>query len=518
MRRALISVSDKTGIVSLARALRELEFEVVSTGGTASLLAREGIPVLSVEEVTGMPELMDGRVKTLHPAIHAGILARRDHPQDLESLERLGTRPIDLVVVNLYPFAETSARGLTAEETIEQIDIGGPTLLRASAKNARYVTAVVDPGDYPGLVEALRRGGPDPAERQRYAAKVFAHTAYYDSVIASWMRRDMDSPFPDPLTIPLSHPTVLRYGENPHQRAAFYRDPFPASGTLSQAVQRGGKELSYNNLMDADGAWRLAQHFTSPAAVAVKHASPCGVALATTLADAFEQARDADPVSIFGGIVALNRPVDRRTAEALHALFLEVVLAPAYEDEALRILRQKRNLRVLEIPGADAPGGLGHPSPIPPIPALLRVGGGVLVQDIDPAELDETRITVATKRSPSPEEMRDLRFAWTVAAFVRSNAIVLTHDETTVGIGGGQPNRIGAAEIAIQNAGTRAAGSVLASDAFFPMPDTVEAAARAGVTAIIQPGGSLRDPESVEAADRAGIAMVLTGERHFRHS
>lgn len=517
MRRALVSVSDKTGLVPLAQALIECSFEIVSTGGTADLLARHGVSVIPVEQVTGVPELMDGRVKTLHPAVHGAILARRENPAHMEALASLGAAPIDLVVVNLYPFAETARQGVSHEEILEQIDIGGPTLLRAAAKNAASVTVVTDPADYLALIEQLRRGGPGPSERRRYAAKVFAHTAYYDSVIATWLAPGGDPPFPAPLTVPLGTPTPLRYGENPHQRAALYRDPFPVPGTLSQAIQRSGKELSYNNLMDADGAWRLVRRLTPtrPAAVAVKHASPCGAALGPTLAEAFGRARDADPISIFGGIVALNQVVDEATARALHELFLEVVLAPGYQSPALDILRKKKNLRVLEIP---LPGPEALPPRVPNVPALLRIGGGFLAQESDETDLEEDRLTVPTRRAPTPDEMRDLRFAWTVSAFVRSNAIVLARDETTRGIGGGQPNRIGAAEIAIAQAGSRAEGSVLASDAFFPLPDTVEAATRAGVTAIIQPGGSLRDADSIEAADRAGIAMVFTGLRHFRHS
>lgn len=514
-RRALISVSDKTGLTDLARALVELGFEIVSTGGTAQHLTAQGIPTTPIERVTGLPEMMDGRVKTLHPAIHGGLLARRDLPTHMEALTRLQASPIDLVVVNLYPFAQTVLSGAAPDDVIEQIDIGGPSLLRAAAKNSAFVTVVTDANDYAELVESLRQGGPDRKAKRRYAAKAFALTAHYDAVIASWMAQNLDAPFPGHLTIPLSQPTVLRYGENPHQRAAFYQDPFPAPGTLATAVQHGGKELSYNNLMDADGAWRLVCRLPGPAAAAVKHASPCGAALGETVLEAFERARDGDPVSIFGGIVAFSRSVDAPTAHALHDLFLEVVLAPGYDPEALKILRSKRNLRILEIPLPPAQDGV---RPLPSAPALLRVGGGFLAQDLDDLDLDETRLTVPTRRSPSDAQMRDLRFAWTVAAFVRSNAIVLARNQATVGIGGGQPNRVGAAQIAVQGAGERAKGAVLASDAFFPMPDTVEVARAAGVTAIIQPGGSLKDNDSIEAADRAGIAMVFTGLRHFRHS
>jgi phosphoribosylaminoimidazolecarboxamide formyltransferase/IMP cyclohydrolase len=512
MPRALVSVADKRGLVPLAQELRRLGYEILSTGGTAAVLAAAGVEVTLVEKVTGLREMLDGRVKTLHPSVHAALLARRDVPAHMQALEAAGIVPIDVVVVNLYPFRETVASGASLEEVVENIDVGGPAMVRAAAKNHAHVTVVVDPDDYQDLLAALRAGGPDHATRLRYAAKAFALTAAYDAWVAEYLaaRWGGDDPFPTRLTLTWDRVQVLRYGENPHQRAALYQDPFPQGRGVAQARRLQGKELSYTNLLDADAAWRVVEGWQFPAAAAVKHASPCGVAVASTLAQAYERARDADPVSIFGGTVAFSQPVDEQTARAMEGTFLEVVVAPGYTERARQILARRRNLRLLEIPQEDG-------SPLRPPYHLARIGGGLLFQEEDRLDLRPEDLKVVTRRAPTPREMEDLLMAWRVARHVRSNAIVLVRDGATVGIGGGQPSRVGAARLAIQQAGERARGSVLASDAFFPMPDTVEEAARAGVTAIIQPGGSVRDEASIDACDASGIAMVFTGVRHFRH-
>ncbi len=515
MARAILSVSDKRGIETLARALHGLGYEIVATGGTATAIEAAGIPVRTVESVTGAPEMLGGRVKTLHPSVHGGILARRDVAEDMAALARHGIATIDVVVVNLYPFRDAVARGADLGEAVEEIDIGGPSLVRAAAKNHRFVVVVVDPQDYPRLVEEIAAGGPDDAARLAYARKAFAHTAGYDSEIAAYLlERTAPATFPERLTLALEGGVTLRYGENPHQRAAFYRDPLPAPGSIATAVQLGGKEPSYNNLMDADAAWRLAGEFDEVAAVAVKHASPCGVALGGSVREAFVRARDADPEAIFGGIVAVNRPVDGALAAALADLFLEVVVAPAFLPEARERLRARRNLRLLEVPGGRPASARG---PLP-VYQVQRVGGGVLLQERDAIDLDPEHLRVVSRRAPSAAEMVDLRFAWRVAKHVRSNAIVLARDGCTTGIGGGNVSRVGAVRAAVAQADARAAGSVLASDAFFPMADGVEVAAAAGVRAIIQPGGSVRDDDVIMAADRADVAMVTTGIRHFRHS
>lgn len=524
MHRALVSVSDKRDLVPFCKQLQEMGWELVSTGGTAALLQEAGIAVTPVEEVTGFPEMLDGRVKTLHPAIHAGLLARRDRPDQMDQLKRLGIRPIDLVVVNLYPFATTIADPkVTLQEAIEQIDIGGPTLLRAAAKNYADLLVLCDPADYAQAAEQLRSGGPNEEQRFRYATKVFQHTAAYDAIIAAYLgeqvrqhasdpQQQIEALFPPQVTLTFERQQLLRYGENPHQRAAFYRDCFPEPNTLSTARQLHGKALSYNNIMDADAAWRLAQSFEKPAAVAVKHSTPCGVGVGESLAEAYQKAYAADPVSIFGGILAFNRVVDREVAKAVHELFIEVVIAPGYDAEALALLSKKKNIRLLEVPSM--------PAQMAALPTYqtLKVGGGILLQERDDLDLDETKLQVVTRRAPSEAEWTQLRFAWTVVRFVKSNAIVLAKDFQTVGIGGGQMNRVGAAQIAIAQAKELARGSVMASDAFFPMPDTVEVAAQAGITAIIQPGGSIRDADSIEVCDANGIAMLFTGIRHFRHA
>lgn len=511
-KRALISVSDKTGLVELARGLVELGWELLSTGGTARTLIAAGLPVTEVAAVTGFPEILDGRVKTLHPKIHGGILARPT-PEHLAQLQEQGIKPIDLVVVNLYPFRETIARpGVTPAEAIENIDIGGPAMVRAAAKNHERVGIVVDPASYDEVLTELReKGSLSPETRRRLAAAAFAHTAAYDAAIAAYFQRLMGNEEPFPASFVLSGEKVqdLRYGENPHQGAAFYRLPTPPPGTLAGARQLQGKELSYNNLMDLDAAWNLACDFKEPVVAIIKHTNPCGVARASTPAAAYRLAYAADPVSAFGGIVACNRPVDGEMAGAMTEIFLEAVIAPSFTPEAMAILKSKSNLRLL---------AAGERGDCRTREYQIRpVSGGFLVQEPDYHVLEPESLKVVTARKPEAKEMADLLFAWQVVKHVKSNAIVVARDGVTLGIGAGQMNRVGAARIALEQAGARAKGAVLASDAFFPFGDTVELAARAGITAIIQPGGSIRDEESIRAADAAGIAMVFTGIRHFRH-
>ncbi|MBO8141641.1 MAG: bifunctional phosphoribosylaminoimidazolecarboxamide formyltransferase/IMP cyclohydrolase [Firmicutes bacterium] len=519
-KRALISVSDKRGVVDFARGLAALGYTIVSTGGTLAAL-KPHVPVVPVSEVTGFPEILDGRVKTLHPMVHAGILARRDRPEHMEALNRIGAAPFDVVAVNLYPFSQTVARPeCTVEEALEQIDIGGPAMVRAAAKNHPGVWVIVNPDRYRQVLEALSSGGgPDGGARLRLelAREAFAHTAAYDASIAQYLAGLAEEEtveglgaWPERSALVLVRSRTLRYGENPHQKAALYTESPVPPGTVASAEQLHGKELSFNNIHDAHAALEMVREFDPPAVAAVKHANPCGLAVGATVAEAFRKARDSDPVSIFGGIVAANRPVDAEAARSMADLFLEVVLAPGFEPEALDILTAKPNIRLLRIPDWRPPA---------PYADWKRVGGGWLVQEADwrPEGLEPARERVVTRRAPSPEEWEQLSFAWKVVKHVKSNAIVLARDLATVGIGAGQMNRITAARLAIEQAGERARGSVLASEAFFPFPDVVEAAAQSGITAIVQPGGSRRDADSIAAADRAGIAMVFTGRRHFRH-
>lgn len=514
VKRALVSVSDKDGIVEFARGLAALGVELVSTGGTAQVLAAAGLPVRSVSDLTGFPEILGGRVKTLHPAVHAGILYRREVPEDAEQLAELGIGPIDLVVVNLYPFAATIARpGVSLAEAIENIDIGGPTMIRAAAKNYRGVGVVVNPARYQEvLVELQEQKGTLSEETAfRLAVEAFAHTAQYDAVISNYLGKILtgEEGFPAHLTLTLTKLQDLRYGENPHQRASFYGEAGAVGPSLARARQLQGKPLSFNNINDGNAALELVREFSETTVVALKHTNPCGVATAETLPEAYRRAYAGDPVSIFGGIVAANRPVDVETARAMVEIFLEVIIAPGFEEGALEILAQKPNLRLLEVPDL-----------LQPVDSYLeykRVRGGLLVQDSDAGQLDPRALKVVTRREPTAEQWQDLLFAWKVVKHVKSNAIVVAAGGRTLGIGAGQMNRVGAAQIALKQAGAQAAGSVLASDAFFPMPDTVEEAARAGVKAIIQPGGSIRDEDSIKAADEAGIAMVFTGMRHFKH-
>ncbi|NGQ97022.1 bifunctional phosphoribosylaminoimidazolecarboxamide formyltransferase/IMP cyclohydrolase [Brevibacillus sp. SYP-B805] len=514
IKKALISVSDKTGLVPFARQLAELGIEIISTGGTASLLKAEGIPVTGISEVTGFPEILDGRVKTLHPAIHGGLLAVRTNPHHQQQLAEQEIEPIDLVVVNLYPFKQTIAKPDVAfADAIENIDIGGPSMLRSAAKNHAFVTVVVDAADYETVLGELKASGDTTlATRSRLAAKAFRHTAAYDALISQYLSAHTGEFMPESYTVTYEKVQDLRYGENPHQQAAFYRQPLAAGGSIATAEQLHGKELSYNNINDADAALAIVREFDVPAVVAVKHTNPCGVGIGATIAEACRKAYEADPVSIFGGIVAANRPIDKETALLLKEIFLEIVLAPDFTPEALAILQEKKNLRLLRLEvGALA----GQPKQ-----ANLRiapVAGGALVQEYDEKQLVPEELTVVTERSPSKEELEQLLFAWKVVKHVKSNAIVLARDNMTIGVGAGQMNRVGAARIAIEQAGDKARGAVLASDAFFPMPDTVEAAAQAGIATIIQPGGSIRDQESIDACNRHGIAMVFTGVRHFKH-
>ena len=521
--RALISVSDKRGLPELGRALAAAGVELLSTGGSARALREAGVAVTEVSRHTGFPEIMDGRVKTLHPKLHGGILARRDLAAHREAMTAHGIAPIDLVVVNLYPFRETLASGAPRETCIENIDIGGPALIRAAAKNHDFVAVLTDPADYAELGDAIRRrGGSDLALRRHLAARAYAHTAAYDAAIAGWMAAEEGEPFPAQLTFAGRRSAVLRYGENPHQKAAFYRadgGPVEARPGVATAEQLQGKALSYNNLNDTDAAFELAAEFDQPAVAIIKHANPCGVAVAQSQQAAYLKALACDPVSAYGGIVALNRTLDAATAAEFAKLFLEVVIAPAVEDEARARLAEKKNLRLL-VTGA-------MPDPAAPGMTIKSLAGGFLLQSRDDGRLEARQLKVVTKRAPSAQELSDLLFAFRVAKHVKSNAIVYARDGATVGVGAGQMSRVDSARIAALKASeaakaagesaSRTAGCVVASDAFFPFADGLLAAAEAGATAVIQPGGSLRDDEVIAAADEAGLAMVFTGIRHFRH-
>ncbi|MEI4789463.1 bifunctional phosphoribosylaminoimidazolecarboxamide formyltransferase/IMP cyclohydrolase [Bacillus sp. FJAT-53060] len=510
IKRALISVSDKMNLVPFVKELTELGVEVISTGGTHKLLQENGIEVIGISEVTGFPEIMDGRLKTLHPTIHGGLLAVRENDEHMAQIEKHGIQPIDLVVVNLYPFKETISKDdVTYEEAIENIDIGGPGMLRAASKNHQDVTVIVDPRDYDAVVQQIKEGGVSLKKKRELAAKVFRHTAAYDALIADYLTNYVGETEPEQFTVTFEKKQSLRYGENPHQAATFYENALPSKGSLATATQLHGKELSYNNIKDADSALQIVREFSEPAAVAVKHMNPCGAGTGENIAEAFDRAFKADETSIFGGIVALNREVDKQTAEVLHTIFLEIIIAPSFSQEALNVLTAKKNLRLLTL---DVEADLEKKEK-----QLTSVHGGLLVQDIDTYGLDEATISIPTKREPTEDEWKDLKLAWKVVKHVKSNAIVLAKDQMTAGIGAGQMNRVGSANIAIEQAGEKAKGSALGSDAFFPMGDTVEAAAKAGVTAIIQPGGSIRDEESILKADEYGIAMVFTGVRHFKH-
>jgi phosphoribosylaminoimidazolecarboxamide formyltransferase/IMP cyclohydrolase len=508
-RRALVSVSNKEGIVEFVQALVEQGFEVVSTGGTKKALQEAGVPVIGISEVTGFPEILDGRVKTLHPNIHSGLLAMREREEHQKQLADHNISPIDLVVVNLYPFKETIAKpDCTFADAIENIDIGGPSMLRAAAKNHQHVTVVVDPTDYQTVIDEFSKGDVTLETKQRLAAKVFRHTAAYDALIAEYLTEAVGEAEPETFTVTYERKQGLRYGENPHQKATFYKKPLADESSIASAVQLHGKELSYNNIHDADAALAIVKEFTEPAVVAVKHMNPCGVGTGETIGEAYGRAYEADPVSIFGGIVAANREIDEATALKMKEVFLEIIIAPAFTQEALNVLTAKKNLRLLTVPMVKQEQ---------PEAMLTSIHGGLLVQDEDHFGLDDAAVSIPTDREPTEAEWEALKLAWKVVKHVKSNAIVLTNGLMTVGVGAGQMNRVGAADIAIKQASERIEGAVMGSDAFFPMGDTVELAGKAGVTAIIQPGGSIRDEESIEMANKYGIAMVMTGVRHFKH-
>ena len=513
IRRALISVSDKTGIVEFSRELSKLGVEIISTGGTASLLEKEGVPVIGISDVTGFPEILDGRVKTLHPAVHSGLLAIRDDVEHQKKMEELELKYIDLVVVNLYPFQETIAKpDVSYEDAVENIDIGGPTMLRSAAKNHAFVTVVVDAADYSNVLEEVRGDGDTTLEtRKALAAKVFRHTGAYDALISDYLTTQTGQVLPERMTVTYEKVQDLRYGENPHQAAAFYRKPLAPEGNITTAKQLHGKELSYNNINDANAALSIVKEFGEPAVVAVKHMNPCGVGIGENIHEAYQKAYAADPTSIFGGIVAANRTIDKETAILLHEIFLEIVIAPDFTQEALDILTQKKNLRLLQL------GELQSGAERKPEWLVTSVDGGMLVQQSDVHTLTAADLKVVTTRQPSEEELKQLLFGWNVVKHVKSNAILLAKNNMTIGVGAGQMNRVGAARIAIEQAGLEAQGAILASDAFFPMGDTLELAAKAGITAVIQPGGSIKDEESIAVANAHNIAMVMTGVRHFRH-
>jgi len=512
VKRALVSVSDKTGVVELARGLAALGVEIVSTGGTAAALRGAGVAVTPLSEVTGFPEILGGRVKTLHPAVHGGLLAVRGDAAHEAELARHGIGPIDLVAVTLYPFEAALARGADAATMIEEIDIGGVTLLRAAAKNFAGVVVLSAPAQYAPVLGELRETGAVGLEtRRRLAQDAFARTSGYDAAIARYLGAE---PFPQRLVLAFDKIQDLRYGENPHQRGAFYREPGAADPCVATARQLAGKALSYNNIYDLDAALELVREFSGPAAVVVKHGIPCGVGTGDALRVAYLRAREGDPVSAFGGIVAFNRPVDAATAEALAETFLEAVIAPAFDEGARAALARKRNLRLMEV---GAVGRGSDAAATGPGLDLRRVRGGLLVQDRDALDLDDARLTVVTSRAPTEHEWVDLRFAWTVCRYVRSNAIVLARDRQVVGVGAGQMNRVEPVRLAVKQAGERATGAVMASEAFFPFPDAVEVAVAAGVTAVMHPGGATRDAEVAAVAEAAGITMVTTGIRHFRH-
>jgi phosphoribosylaminoimidazolecarboxamide formyltransferase/IMP cyclohydrolase len=516
VERALISVSDKEGIVELASQLAALGVMLLSTGGTAKLLQQAGLEVTEVSDYTGFPEMLDGRVKTLHPKVHGGLLARRDSPEHMAAIEAHGIGRIDLLVVNLYPFQQTVARlDCTLEDAIENIDIGGPAMLRAAAKNHSGVAVVVDPKDYRRVLGEIREHGVvADATRFELARKVFAHTAQYDGAIANWLggvRPDgTHDAFPQSMTMQFERVQAMRYGENPHQGAAFYRDIAPAAGTLAHYRQLQGKDLSYNNIADSDAAWECVKTFDEAACVIVKHANPCGVAIGDDCGDAYTKAFATDPTSAFGGIIAFNRQLDGVTAEQVSKQFVEVLIAPGFDDAARRVFAAKQNVRLLEIPIARASNRVD----------LKRVGGGLLVQTPDEWNLAPEDLKVVTRRAPTPAQLHDLLFAWRVAKFVKSNAIVFCGDGRTLGVGAGQMSRIDSARIAsikAAHANLTLSGSVVASDAFFPFRDGLDVVVDAGAVAVIQPGGSVRDEEVVAAADERDVAMVFSGVRHFRH-
>lgn len=510
--RAILSVSDKTGLTGFAHQIAGLGWEIFSTGGTKKSLAEAGVPVHGISDITGFPEILDGRVKTLHPAVHSGLLARRDKPEHMAELKKHGLSTIDMVVVNLYPFVQTVSKpDVTPEDALENIDIGGPTMIRASAKNFPGVIIVTDPADYAMVVEKLKGGGLSLNDRKMLAQKAFQHTAMYDTAISQYLRQGQEG-FPENMTIALKKRFGLRYGENPHQPAAFYAEQRVGAGAntgITWAEQLWGKELSYNNILDADAAWSVATDYAAPTVSIVKHTNPCGLASFDDVAEAYRRAFAGDPVSAFGGIVAVNRTMTAEMAEAMRGTFYEISIAPDYEEAALEILMKRKDLRILKaklpVTGTEVPL------------VYRRVKGGLLVQQADALPEDAVTLKTVTKRAPTDDEVADLLFAWRAVKHIKSNAIVLVKDRKILGMGAGQPNRVTSVDIAVKRAGDKAKGSVMASDAMFPFNDSVMQAAAAGVTAIIQPGGSIRDEDSIKAADENGIAMVVTGTRHFLH-
>ncbi|KMP11397.1 phosphoribosylaminoimidazolecarboxamide formyltransferase [Candidatus Nitromaritima sp. SCGC AAA799-A02] len=515
VKRALISVSDKTGVVEFAQKLHGLDVEILSTGGTAELLKQNGIPVVQVSDYTGFPEMMDGRIKTLHPKVHGGILARRDREEHRQSMEEHGVKSIDLVAINLYPFENTIAKkDCTLAEAIENIDIGGPAMVRSAAKNFNDVTVIVRPQDYATVLSEMQShdGSVTRETRLRLSRDAYAHTARYDALISRYLsgRLDEGSSFPAIFQLPFEKIQELRYGENPHQSAAFYRDPDAGERDIVSARQIQGKELSFNNIIDLEAAWQLAMDFESGSAVVIKHTNPSGVAVGDDQLETFIKAREADPVSAFGGIIGFNRPVSARTAEEILKNFVEAVIAPDYEEEALKLFAGKKNIRVMRMSVEESAFKSR-------VFDLKRVGGGLLVQDKDILSHDPASLKVVTQKQPGAGEMEDLLFAWVVAKHVKSNAIVYARDKETLGIGAGQMSRVDSARLAVQKARQTLKGCVMASDAFFPFRDSVDEAAKSGISAIIQPGGSIRDDEVVRAANEHGMSMFFTGIRHFKH-
>ncbi len=508
--KALLSVFDKTGIVEFAEELQKMGWEIISTGGTFKALSEKNIKVIDISQITNFPECFDGRVKTLHPKIHGGLLALRDNDEHIKTMQQLDIEPIDIVVCNLYPFKQTIMKqGVSHEEIIENIDIGGPTMLRAAAKNYHFVNVITDPEDYKLVINQLKETGKTTAETKEYlASKVFTHTAAYDALIANYFNKRQENIFPDKLTLTFEKKQSLRYGENPHQNAAYYSEILETQGSLSEAKQLHGKELSFNNINDANGALETLKEFSEPTIVAVKHANPCGIASGKTILEAYKKAYEADPVSIFGGIIASNTEIDELTANEINNIFLEVVIAPSYSEKALEILTKKKNIRILELSNSAKNDYLSL--------NVKSVLGGILVQERD-NKLLENEYHCVTNREPSQEELNDLMFAWKAVKHTKSNGIAIAKNQQTIGIGPGQVSRIWALENAIRQGGEKVKGASLASDAFFPFSDSLEAAAIAGITAIIQPGGSIKDADSIEAANKYGIAMIFTGIRHFKH-
>lgn len=510
MKRALVSVSDKTNLVSFVQNLVELGYEIISTGGTKKTLEEAGMNVIAIDEVTGFPEILEGRVKTLHPMVHGGLLAKRDDAHHQEQVTQNNIKYIDLVCVNLYPFAKTIQNPeATHEDKIENIDIGGPSMLRSAAKNFNDVTVVVDANDYDLIISEIREQGNTTLKtRQMLAGKVFNHTAAYDAMIANYFNEINEVEVPEKLTVTYDLKQTLRYGENPHQKASFYQTLQQPSYSVVSSEQLHGKELSYNNIADANAALEILQEFEGAAAVAVKHMNPCGVGLGTTIEEAYAKAYEADPTSIFGGIVALNREVSKPLAEELHKIFLEIVIAPSFTEEALEVLKQKKNIRLLTTDMSQR---------LQPGQKLVSVKGGLLVQELDTVQVKKEDLECVTEVKPTEEDLEQLLFGFQVCKHVKSNAITLVKNDMTIGVGAGQMNRVGSAKIALEQAGALAQGAYLASDAFFPMSDTVELAAKYGIKAIIQPGGSIKDQDSIDACNKHGIAMVFTKVRHFKH-